>query len=100
MMPLRRLFVLVTTGLLVGCSAHVRPVVATRAPVFPPGQSPANLPLPKTTLALDPALVLIGRAEAELKAGESELAQGHRLAACERFDADVGGVRHAIGRAS
>jgi membrane-bound lytic murein transglycosylase D len=88
MMPARRLFVVAVMGLLVGCSAHVRPVAAP--PTYSlPIQQFAGLTAPKVTLTVDPVAMLIAKAEREFAAGESELALGHRVAARERFDAAV-----------
>ena len=88
-MPTRRLFVVVITGLLVGCGAHVRPV----APVAPPPnlhvQAFTGIQTPQLKFADDPIGRLIARAEGEFALGESELKLGHQAAAREHFDAAI-----------
>ena len=89
MMLVRRLSVLAVTGVLVGCSTHVRPAVAPPPAPLSPARDISSLPFHTLTLALEPALVLIARADAEYAAGEAELALGHRTAARARFDAAI-----------
>ena len=96
----RRLLVLVAAGLLVGCSARVRPV-APPPPSSLPVQAATlrDLGLPAVTLTVDPINATISRAEAEVVAGESELAQGRRLAARQRFDVAVDTLLNVPGGA-
>src|SRR5688572_25108550 len=90
MIPLRRLIVLAVTGLLVGCSARVRPVAPLPPPALPVSEAKLHtLNLPTVTLTIDPINAIISRAEAEVVAGEIQLAQGHRLAARLKFDAAI-----------
>jgi membrane-bound lytic murein transglycosylase D len=100
MNPPRRLFVLVATGLLVGCSARVRPVVPPPAPSLPVQEAKLrDLRLPAVTLSVDPINAVISRAEAEVVAGEAELAQGRRLAARQRFDVAIDTLLNVPGGA-
>ena len=100
MIPLRRLLVLVATGLLVGCSARVRPIVAPPPAPLPVQQNRLrDLSLPAATLSIDPINAIISRAEAEVVAGESELSHGRRLAARQRFDIAIDTLLNVPGGA-
>ncbi len=97
MLP-RRLLVLAVTGLLVGCSAQVRP--RTPAALSPlPVRPYAGHGLQDVTAELDNTGVLIARAEAEFAAGQAELKVGHAAAARTRFDAALDVLMRAPGGA-
>jgi membrane-bound lytic murein transglycosylase D len=83
---MRRLFVLLATGLFVGCSAHVRPVATPPLAALPVHQF-TEFSASRATMSADPTSTLIARAESEFSVGESELALGHRVAARQHFDA-------------
>ena len=85
---LRRLFVLGTTGLLVGCGAHLRPD-SPPAPAPLPVRAFHGLAASRVQLTLDPTLTAIASAESEFATGEAELKLGHQTAARERFDAAI-----------
>ena len=85
---LRRLFVLGTTGLLVGCGVHLRPD-APPAPAPLPVRAFHGLDASRVQLTLDPTLTAIASAESEFAKGEAELRVGHQTAARERFDAAI-----------
>src|SRR4051812_47969923 len=91
MKPPRRLVVLGVSTLLVGCGAHVRPVPPPPSVSLPVAVQPfAGVPRASSvTLQIDPISVTMAQAENEAKAGEAELALGHRTAAREHFDAAI-----------
>jgi membrane-bound lytic murein transglycosylase D len=88
MLLLRRLLVLGTLSLLVGCGARVRPTVEPTLPPLPVDTF-ETLDAPATTLRVDAALLAIAEAESEFTAGERELGLGHRSSARARFDAAI-----------
>jgi membrane-bound lytic murein transglycosylase D len=90
MMLLRRLFVLGVSGVLVGCGAHARPVVAPApSPAPTPVQPFKTVEAPSVRLTIDATTAAIARAEAAFAAGQAELKLGHRATARERFDAAI-----------
>lgn len=88
-MLLGRLIPLGVTCLLVGCGAHVRPVIE---PVTAPPLTVARfqgIDAPRVALTNDTTASAIAKAESAFAAGEAELKLGHRSAAREQFDAAI-----------
>jgi membrane-bound lytic murein transglycosylase D len=98
-MQVHRLSVVAILGLLVGCSAHIRPAAPQPPPPALPVQQFTGINAPSVTLVPDPVTALITRVEANFSAGQTELALGHRAAARERFDAAIDELTAAPGGA-
>jgi membrane-bound lytic murein transglycosylase D len=101
MLSLHRRHVVFAAGLLVGCGAPMRPVVAPRPP------DPVSLHVAsfsgsrgfEVPLVADRVAALMASAEREFSAGESELHAGHPVAAREHFDRAVDVLLDAPGGA-
>ena len=89
MRVLTNLTVLALSGLVVGCSARVAPVVAV-APL--PVSAPQHTQVPDVTPSVtlpDPIAALIAKSEEHFAAGQRELQLGHLTAASALFDQAV-----------
>jgi membrane-bound lytic murein transglycosylase D len=91
MRTLPRLLVVSTTGLLIGCSARVAPVVPSPPPVETlPVTSFTSVPASPVVLAPDRIAGIIASVEKEFTAGRAEWQATHVVKAREHFDRAVG----------
>ncbi len=83
--------VVLTSGLLVGCSAHARPDLAPPPPPPPPVTVTSVVPIPAQPAVVqrDPFQDVLDRAEREFAAGQEALKATRLVAAREHFDAAV-----------
>ncbi len=93
----RRLIVVASAALVVGCGLHLRPAVAPTPAL--PVQPVEQLGAPQVPLATDTIAATIAAAEREFASGQSELKLGHLTGARQCFDRAVEILLHAPGGA-
>lgn len=90
---LRRLVIVSLTGVLVGCGAHARPVVATAPPVAPlpvtPSTAAPDIGGAELRIAPDPLADVLASVDYEFETGQNEQRAGRLVSARAHFDAAV-----------